>query len=128
MRLGPFSRAALAASLVVAASACGDQCYIVPTWVDLVADTYYVRVPGDVAFTAETELGIDTCGPSPTEVVAYHWRLDGQALEPEDGGEPLGADISIHFDAPGTHVVQVRIEDDLGAELPVVGRASIFAY
>jgi hypothetical protein len=127
MRRASRFAVALAALPLASTFGCADQCVVVPTWVDIVADRYYLKAPGDVAFTAVTQLGVDTCGPSPTEVTAYHWRLDGEPLEADEGG-PLGEAVSVHFDAPGAHVVQVRIEDDLGAELPVVGRASVLVY
>jgi hypothetical protein len=127
MRLRPGPRTALVLALALLAPACGDPCYIVPTSVAIAADRYFLEAPGDVALTAVTELGVDSCGPSPTEVVAYHWQLDGEPLDADDG-EPLGAEITIHLDTPGTHVVEVRIEDDVGAEIPYVGRASILVY
>jgi hypothetical protein len=117
--------AAIAAAL---ASGCGDQCYLFPTSVELVLDRPYVEAPGVIEATAETMIGSATCGASPTEVVAYHWRLDGEPLEAEDDDEPLGDSIVVAFDAPGVYVLEVRIEDDLGKELPYVGRSSILVY
>ena len=123
MPLGPARRAALVVALFPALSACGEQCYIVPTSVEIVVDSYFVEAPGDVVFTAETALGLATCGPSPLEVTAYHWSLDGEPLDDVGGGP-----FSLRFEAPGTYVVEVRIEDDIGAELPTVGHASILVY
>jgi hypothetical protein len=114
---------ALASALLAALPACGEQCYIVPTTVQIVVDSYFVEAPGDVVFTAETALGLATCGPSPSEVTGYHWTLDGEAL-----GDVGAGPFALHFDAPGTYVVEVRIEDDIGAELPSVGYASILVY
>lgn len=127
MPFGPHrsrrASAALALALLAALPACGEQCYIVPTTVEIAADSYFVEAPGDVFFMAETELGFATCGPNPSEVTAYHWTLDGEALDAVGRGP-----FSLRFDAPGTYVVEVRIEDDLGAELPSVGHASILVY
>ncbi len=86
-----------------------------------------IEAPGEVRAVAVTELGEASCGPSPTEVVAYHWRLDDEPLSGRRG-EPLGATIDVELDEPGEHVLEVRVEDDLGKELPDVGRASILVY
>src|SRR5688500_4378233 len=77
--------AALGASFLAVAG-CGEQCFIFPTSVELAADPQFVEAPGEVLATATTVLGTAACGPEPTEVTAYHWRLDGEPLEGEDGG------------------------------------------
>ncbi len=126
-RTAALGRASALLALAALAVGCEDPCFIFPTRVDLVVEPPFVEAPGEVVATADTVLGITNCGPNPTEVVAYHWRLDGEDLEGEDG-EPLGESIVLAFDEPGLHVVEVRIEDDLGKELPYVGHSAVFVY
>ncbi|MBC7172528.1 MAG: PKD domain-containing protein [Polyangiaceae bacterium] len=101
---------------------CAEECIIVPTSVELSVDHSARKAPAAVVVTAKTTLGSSSCGPEPTEILAYRWRLDGVPLEAE------GAQIVLELTTPGSYVVEVRVEDDLGAELPSVGRATVRVY
>lgn len=127
MRLRRPSVVSSVLALAALVEACGEECVVVPTQVALDIDPVFVEAPGEVSAVALVELGGASCGPDPTRVVAYEWRLDGEPLEAASGG-PLGSRVVVELEDPGVHVLEVRVEDDLGTELPYVGRSSLLAY